>query len=168
MGEWKEIPGYSRFKASEDGRILDSKTNREVSQCLTGRPQYYYVNVYTDCGKRKQRRVHHLVALAYLENPDNLPFVDHIDRNKYNNNLENLRWVTRSANNRNRDANFYVDVGLDGEKVLLVEKLEEDYPEDNNQRMYQYVYQRIVCYGEDFPTATQKWFTRKVKNPNPL
>lgn len=50
-------------------------------------------------------KVHRLVAETYLQNPDNLPEVDHIDRNKSNNNVANLRFVSRSGNQRNTPRN---------------------------------------------------------------
>lgn len=50
-----------------------------------------------------------LVALAFIPNPDNKQFVDHIDTNRLNNNVSNLRWTTISenANNPNTIANRY-------------------------------------------------------------
>ena len=47
--------------------------------------------------------VHRLVAEVFLDNPYNLPQVDHIDRNPTNNSVENLRWVTPQTNRRNTD-----------------------------------------------------------------
>jgi hypothetical protein len=44
--------------------------------------------------------VHRLVAQAFIPNPDNLPQVDHIDGNKLNNNVENLQWISASANTK--------------------------------------------------------------------
>lgn len=46
--------------------------------------------------------VSRLLAIQYIPNPDNLPEVDHIDRNKLNNSLDNLRWVSRSENAKNK------------------------------------------------------------------
>jgi hypothetical protein len=48
------------------------------------------------------KRVHRLFAQAFVPNPNNLDMVDHIDGNKTNNRLSNLRWVTRSQNQHNR------------------------------------------------------------------
>lgn len=45
--------------------------------------------------------IHRLMAETFLPNPDNLPEIDHIDGNALNNNLDNLRWVTRFENNNN-------------------------------------------------------------------
>ena len=47
-------------------------------------------------------RYHRILAKHFIPNPDDLPDVDHIDRDRTNNSLENLRWVTRSQNNSNR------------------------------------------------------------------
>ena len=51
----------------------------------------------------KNYLVHRLVAESFLDNPCNLPYVDHIDRNPTNNAVENLRWVTPQTNRLNTD-----------------------------------------------------------------
>lgn len=62
---------------------------------------YLYVNINTFDGKQKSRRVHILVAKAFLSNPNNYPIVMHKDNNKSNPRLDNLEWGTVSENTRN-------------------------------------------------------------------
>ena len=92
-----------RYKISNYGRVKDIKRDAFVSPQLTGVPQYWYVNLTPPSGKRTLKRVHRLLAQTFIPNQDILPMVDHEDRNKYNNSVDNLRWVTRSQNQMNRD-----------------------------------------------------------------
>ena len=54
-------------------------------------------------GKQKHFPVHRLVAIAYLENPENLPCINHKDENKTNNNSDNLEWCNYQYNNTYRE-----------------------------------------------------------------
>ena len=79
---------FSKYK----GDFIKQKINRDG-----------YVKVYiVMCKIRKCVLVHRLVAKAFIPNPNNLEFVDHKDRDKTNNNVDNLRWCTRRDNNCNR------------------------------------------------------------------
>lgn len=115
-----DVAGYT---ISNYGRVWCERTQSMISQVLTGKPQYYYVNYQQKGQKRKLRRVHNLLARSWLPNPDNLLFVDHIDRNKYNNSFDNLRWVSREDNARNTKNIIYVD--YKGERRLFIEMVEE-------------------------------------------
>lgn len=101
LQDFKDIPGYQGvYKISKDGKVYSCKTSRLLNQSIDSRG-YYTVHLITD--KDKRCSVHRLVAITYLPNPKNLPTVDHIDRNKLNNNLTNLRWATMSTQNQNRN-----------------------------------------------------------------
>ena len=54
-----------RYKISNYGRVFDTQANNFISQVLTGKPQYFYVN-YNTLEKRKLRRFHNLMARAFL------------------------------------------------------------------------------------------------------
>jgi hypothetical protein len=58
--------------------------------------------LHSDTAKNNKCSIHRLLAIQYIPNPDNLPEVDHIDRNKQNNDLSNLRWVTHATNCNNK------------------------------------------------------------------
>ena len=105
----------NRYIISNYGRVYDIKNDCFVSQVLTGKPQYFYVNYTNDEGKRKLRRVHNLLARTWItnDNPAQYCMVDHIDKNKYNNCIDNLRWTDRAGNANNMSNNIMV-----GDSVL--------------------------------------------------
>lgn len=95
--DWKQItdPELSDYLINKEGKLKDKWDNiiEPGSMCVG-------YKVYTIKGKTKWcfRYQHRLLAQSFLDNPDNKPIVDHIDRNKNNNSLENLRWVSRGEN----------------------------------------------------------------------
>lgn len=152
---WKVIPGYSRYEASNLGRIRRLSDGFVIKPLLTGIPEYYHVNATPDGGTNNVRRLHRLVAKAFIENPDNLPVVDHINRNPLDNRAENLRWVTRSGNGRNQHNNFYVE--YQGENKLLLEVVEELFGEQDDSLIYQFLYGRIKTKGETLHQALEEY-----------
>lgn len=95
---WKDVKGYEGlYKVSNFGRVKSLKYGRERI-LKTGKHGYYLtVSLYFD-NKLKTAKVHRLVAMAFIENPDNKPQVNHLDEDKTNNNVNNLEWVTAKEN----------------------------------------------------------------------
>ena len=94
-----EIVGYENYLIYEDGKVWSKRSKRYLKQSENG-PGYLQVNLYNN--KSKIHKIHRLIALYYIPNPDNKICVDHINRNRTDNRLDNLRWATHSENNQNR------------------------------------------------------------------
>lgn len=87
----KDIKGFEGlYSVTSCGRIWSHVKNIFLSPGID-MDGYYTVVLYKD-GKKYTKRIHRLVAEAYLPNPDNLPQVNHIDENKEHNNVQNLEW----------------------------------------------------------------------------
>lgn len=99
---WKDIKGYPGYQISNQGRIWSTKSNRYLQPFLNN-AGYRVINIQAINGKRKGELIHRLVALHFVENPNRYTEVDHLDKDKENNNADNLRWCTRSENNKNRN-----------------------------------------------------------------
>lgn len=87
------------YQVSNLGRIKGK--SGKILKPYTQRCGYLHVTIWED-GERKTMKVHRLVALAWIPIEDNKPYVDHINRIKTDNRVENLRWVTSSENCLNK------------------------------------------------------------------
>ena len=94
--EGKILTGYPNYIITKDGKIYNSQRNKFLA--LAKNEGGYMFICLSDGKKRTTFSVHRLVAILFLENPNSLPEVNHIDFNKTNNNVENLEWITRSDN----------------------------------------------------------------------
>lgn len=99
---WKDIPGYENlYQISSTGRVksLNYRGTGKEKLLKPGldKDGYYYVSLCKN-GERKNFKVHRLVALTFIPNPDNKECVDHINGIRNDNRVENLRWCTVKEN----------------------------------------------------------------------
>ena len=107
MEEWKDIEGYEGiYQISSHGRVkslprkvINNKCSKErILKLSTDKRGVNRITLHKN-NKMKTFQVHRLVATAFLDNPNNLPCINHKDENPSNNKVENLEWCTREYNN---------------------------------------------------------------------
>lgn len=102
---WKQIDNYPNYSISSLGNIKNSITNKLLKPNNKG--GYYIVSL--TCNKiKKCHRIHRLVAMSFIDNPENKSDVNHKDKNCLNNNANNLEWMTRKENNIHRCKNAII------------------------------------------------------------
>lgn len=118
---WKDIPGYEGwYQVSTLGRVkrlqkvhwnhgIKNIVKREYILTPTMDRKGYLCVGITDGFKKITRKVHRLVGITFIPNPLNKPQIDHIDRNRQNNRVENLRWVTEHENSINTCTNHNLE-----------------------------------------------------------
>lgn len=132
MESWKDIPGWETlYQISNTGKVKSLyRYKKELKQSTTEKG-YKYVSLPLN-GKWCNKRVHVLVAIVFIPNPENKPFVNHKDGDKTNNNYWNLEWVTSSENTIHAlttglkipiKGQNHANSKLTDEKVILIRKL---------------------------------------------
>ena len=92
----KDIEGYEGLYAvTEDGQVWSYRSQKFLKPWIAN--GYYQVTLSKN-GEKKKHKIHRLVAIIYIPNPDNLRDVNHKDENKLNNCLDNLEWLSHKDN----------------------------------------------------------------------
>ena len=99
----RPIPGFSGYYISKDGCVYSDRSG-EIVRLTTRMSSFGYMSatVTGDDGRRTSLGIHRLLALAYLQRTVQQSEVNHKDGNKFNNDLSNLEWCSRSDNERHK------------------------------------------------------------------
>ena len=119
---WKEIKGYENYEVSNFGRVRMKKTK------VLKRPRVdRYLTVKLSDGKeKKQKRVHRLVAEAFIPNPEKKYTVNHKKGKRYDNRASQLEWMTQSENNEHSKSLKLTEKGMPSGIIDWEERFRQD------------------------------------------
>ena len=121
----------TEYSVSTEGIVRKDTTNYILSQSIQQDYKFVTLNIN---GKQKRMRVHRLVAETFIDNSENKPYVNHINGNRGDNNVENLEWVTPSENTQHAvNTGLFISgrtrpviqYNLDGERMATFESATE-------------------------------------------
>lgn len=98
--DWKDVAGFEvLYQVSNIGRVKNFITSKilKPSFCFGGYPQ---VMISKGCRKFKTFKIHRLVGLAFIDNPENKPFINHKNGDVKDNRVENLEWCSAHENTK--------------------------------------------------------------------
>jgi DNA-binding CsgD family transcriptional regulator len=115
--EFKEISGYL---ISDEGMVYSEKNSCEIGSVQTATGGYKVVSL---SGIKSPLLVHRLVAMAFVDNPEDKPYVIHLDNNKVNNHASNLKWATKQESELHALKYNLHDNALDYNQALELKRL---------------------------------------------
>jgi hypothetical protein len=146
--QWRPIADYDMYEISNLGNVRKTYKNGKVKilkPSVTGKG-YLHVCLYSN-GNGKSFRVHRLVAMAFIEQVGGKLTVDHIDRDRSNNNVENLRFADMKEQCINR-ITYRTDIEETDPKLRKVIRTSinnKEYHNANREKINEYRRQKILC-----------------------
>lgn len=117
---WKDINGYEGlYQISNLGKVKSIISNKILKG--NENAEYIYVTLCKN-GKQKIKKIHRLVAEAFIDNPNNYLYINHKDENKKNNIVNNLEWCTKAYNNNYGTRNERMSKNKSKYKIIQKDK----------------------------------------------
>ena len=114
MEEWFCIPNFDKYEITKNGKIRNKKSSKLLK--VYNKNYYPSISIRDNNGKIKTCKIHRLVALTFLNNPENKLTVNHKDHNTQNYNLNNLEWATHLEQNIHKRKHI-----TKGRKVVMMD-----------------------------------------------
>ena len=129
--EWRPIPGFSGYEVSDQGRVRYTLRWKSPHLLRLAKHSRGYLKAFLTVDKKmKTMFVHRLVAMAFLPNPDGLPYINHLNAVKTDNRPSNLEWASHASNTAHAVKNGLIPVGathgntkLSDEQVMQIHVL---------------------------------------------
>jgi hypothetical protein len=120
----ERIIGFENYTIDTNG-VVKNRYNRPIKSFNNGR--YIEYKLYKDGEKLKASHLllHRLLGIQFIPNPENKPTIDHIDQNKLNNDLSNLRWATHLEQHANMSTTLHFETA--DERRLYENKRKSDW-----------------------------------------
>lgn len=106
---------YSKYYINTKGEVINH-TNKVLRQHI--KKGYYHIGLVSKEGLKICYSIHRLVAMTFIPNPDNLPLVNHIDKNKLNDDVSNLEWCTATDNNIHAQGKMINQIDIKTNKII--------------------------------------------------
>ena len=117
---WRDIEGFEgHYQISNYGRVKSFKNGEVIIRKPHVDKDGYLQICFCDKSNHKWFKVHRLVAIAFIPNPENKETINHIDGCKMNNFVENLEWATRTENNQHAVRIGLMKSGVDNYRAKL-------------------------------------------------
>lgn len=149
--KWLDIKGFEglyqvsnmgRVKSFDKTIIQKNGTTRfikgRIMKTYGDKDYYSCIDLVDKYGKKHKLKVHRLVAIAFIPNPDNKPCIDHINTIKYDNRVENLRWVTYEENMANPITKKRQDENSKAKKGM-------SRPKGEDNPLFGREYTKVIC-----------------------
>jgi hypothetical protein len=137
---WKDIEGYEGiYQISNTGIVKNIKTDHIMKP---NKLQGYYVIQLSNKNKRHTFQIHRLIAKAFIPNPNNYPFINHINEDRTDNRIENLEWCTQNMNVEHSRRKMYhpVDFSIQNTTKYIYKK---KYSTTHKGKKYTYSFYRV-------------------------
>jgi hypothetical protein len=154
--EWRKIAGFEKYEVSNDGQVRKTQYEMQRSGYIATRGGYVmkqqlqiggYKRVCLSNNVKGYFLVHRLVAIAFIPLVEGKDYVDHINGDKTDNRVENLRWVTASENKLNPNT-MQKKIAKSGHRHIRIRDRESPYEVEIQRN-------RITVYHKCFKTLEE-------------